>query len=159
MNFNFRNNQKSGTAIEKDDRNHILAPPELIESIIHNLSLELAFFNYQNYPIPNDPKMRRATFYFRSHLDKRLIGAFVTLRTFMKRWSTQKQILERFPHLKKAFVSLVFKHCVEEGWFTSHPSHVSEKIKCYQVSELMIKSSIYYHTKYVSSRNKLEFIS
>ena len=134
-------------------------PPELIESVIHNLSLELAFFNYQNYPIPNDPKMRRATFYFRSHVDKRIIGAFVTLKTLQNKCLTQKELMDYFPHLKKAFVSKVFNHCVEEGWFTSHPSHVSEKIKCYQASELMIKSSIYYHTKYVSSRDKLKFMS
>lgn len=158
MNYNFRINQKSGTAIKKDNRNHILAPPELIKTITNNLSLELAFFNYQNYPMPKDTGMRRATFYFRSNIDKRIIGAFVTLKTFQEKCVTQKEVIDNFKHLKKAFVSKVFNHCVEEGWFTNHPSHISKKIKCYQASEIMIKSSIYYHTKYVSSRNKLEFI-
>ena len=133
-------------------------PPELIESIIHNLSLELAFFNYQNYPMPIDPKMARATLYFRSHVDKRIIGAFVTLKTLQKKCITQKEVIDNFPHLKKPFVSKVFNHCLDEEWFVRHPSHISSKIHCYQVSQIMIESSIYYHTKYVSSRNKLEFI-
>tara|TARA_R100001015_G_C4634992_1_gene202984 strand:- start:3203 stop:3676 length:474 start_codon:yes stop_codon:yes gene_type:complete len=133
------------------------SPP--IDSILTNLCNEITLLNYKNYPIrTNDPFQRRCTQFFRSHSDKRLIGAFVTLRTFMKRWSTQKQILERFPSLKKAFVSLVFKHCVEEGWFISKPTDLNPNIQCYQVCEMMIKSAKEYYTFCSSSRNELEFI-
>ena len=112
MNINIRNNQKSGTSIEKDNRNHILAPPNNIkEGIIDSLATELSFFNYQNYPIPNDPKMRRATFYFRSHVNKRIIGAFVVLKTLQDKCITQKEVRDYFPQLKKAFVSKKRNEC------------------------------------------------
>lgn len=160
MNINIRNNQKSGTSIEKDNRNHILAPPNNIkEGIIDSLATELSFFNYQNYPIPNDPKMRRATFYFRSHVNKRIIGAFVVLKTLQDKCITQKEVRDYFPQLKKAFVSKVFNHCVEEGWFIAHESHISAKIMCYKANDIMLKSTEYYYTEYVSSRDKLKFMT
>jgi hypothetical protein len=158
INLNCRNNQKTSTSIEKDNRNHILAPPDS-NYIITNLSHELTLLNYKNYPIrTNDPYQRRCTLYFRSHIDKRLIGAFVTLITFKNKRVTQKQILDRFPHLKKAFVSLVFKHCVEEGWFIAQETDLNPKIHCYQVCGMMIKSATEYYNFCRSSRNELQFI-
>jgi hypothetical protein len=71
---------------------------------------------------------------------------------------TQKQILDRFPHLKKAFVSLVFKHCVEEGWFIAEPTNLNPKIKCYQVCDMMLKTAEEYYNFCSSSRNELQFI-
>ena len=182
MTFNLRNNQKSGTSIEKDERNHINAPPQTksqktgrilpmkvkkiqstpppdVNYIITNLLHELTLLNYKNYPIrTKDPFQRRCTQYFRSNTDRRLIGGFVTLITLKKRWVTQKEILDKFKHLKKATVSLVFKHCCEEKWFISQPTNLNPKIQCYQVCDMMLKTAEDYYNFCRSSRNELEFI-
>ena len=130
-----------------------------IDDLIKNLSAEITILNYKNNPITTqDANQKRATIYFRSHTDKRLIGAFVTLRTFQKKCVTQKQVLDRFPHLKKPFVSLFFKHCTEEGWFTQKPTDLSKKIYCYEATEMLLYSVQGYYNFCVSSRNKLQFI-
>ena len=142
-----------------NNRNHILAQPfNIKEGIIDILATELSFFNYQNYPMPNDINMRRATFYFRSHVNKRIIGAFVVLKTLQDKYITQKEIRDYFPQLKKAFVSKVINHCVEEELFNACESHISTKIMCYKANEIMLKSAEYYYTEYVGSRDKLKFI-
>ena len=153
------NNPKAVTSIEKgDNRNHINGPP-LVDDLIKNLSSEITILNYKNNPInTQETNQKRATLYFRSHIDKRLIGAFVTLRTFQNQCVTQKQVLDRFPHLKKPFVSIFFRHCVAEGWFNQRPSDFSNKIFCYEASNMVLKSSRKYYEFCVSSRDKLEFI-
>ena len=134
-------------------------PPPNVNQIITNLSYEITLLNYKNYPITTTNQFqRRCTQYFRSHSDKRLIGAYVTLVTFKNQWVTQKQILDKFPHLKKAFVSLLFKHCVEEKWFISKPTELSPNIHCYQVCDMLLNSSKEYYIFCSSSRNELEFI-
>lgn len=156
-NLNLRNNQKCCTSIECCGRNYINAPPPNVNEIIANLSQEITLLNYNNYPIKTkDRFQKRCTLYFRSHLNKRIIGGFVTLCTFKNRWVTQKEVIDSFPHLKKAFVSLVFKHCVLEGWFIA--KRLSPKVSCYQVCDMMLNSAIEYYTFCCTSRKEFEFI-
>jgi len=171
MTLNTHNNQTSVISNKKEKnnnrqhcqrywshRNNILAPPN-VGYIITNLSHELTLLNYKNYPIlTKDPFQRRCTQYFRSNTDRRLIGGFVTLMTLKKRWVTQKEILDKFKHLKKPFVSLVFKHCCEEKWFISQPTNLNPKIQCYEVCDMMLKTAEDYYNFCRSSRNELEFI-
>jgi len=150
--------RNTSTSFNSSSPNPPTASP-CTDDLIKSLSSEITILNYKNDPIvAQDPNLRRATIYFRSHIDKRLIGAFVTLRTFQNECVTQKQVLDRFPHLKKPFVSLFFKHCVAEGWFTQRPSDFSKKIFCYEASDMVLRSSERYYLFCVSSRNKLQFI-
>tara|TARA_S200000501_G_scaffold120877_1_gene113711 strand:- start:1440 stop:1919 length:480 start_codon:yes stop_codon:yes gene_type:complete len=159
--MNLNEHQRSGKIMDMKAKKIQATPPpyNIKEGIINSLATELSFFNYQNYPIPHDPQMRRATHYFRSHMNKRIIGAFVVLKTLQDKCITQKEVRDYFPQLKKAFVSKVFNHCVEEGWFIAIESHISAKIMCYKSDDIMLKSTEYYYTEYVSSRDKLKFIS
>ena len=157
--MNLNEHQRSGKSMDMKARKIQSTPPPNINQVITNLSYEITLLNYKNYPIIATEQNRiRCTHYFRSHSDKRLIGAFVTLVTFKNRWITQKQILDRFPHLKKAFVSLLFKHCTDEKWFISKPTELLPNIHCYQVGDMMLKSAKEYYTFCSSSRNELEFI-
>jgi len=155
-NLNLRNDQKSSTSIESCGRNYINAPPNVYE-VIANISQELTLLNYKNYPLRTKERFKkRCVVYFRSHNDKRIIGAFVTLLTFKNKWVTQKEVIDRFPHMKKAFVSLVFKHCILEGWFIS--KRISPKISCYKVCDMMLEFAKEYYTFCRNSRNEFEFI-
>ena len=51
---NDRNNQKSATSIEKDNRNHILAPPKQL--VKNNMAYEISVLNYHANPLPKDKK-------------------------------------------------------------------------------------------------------
>tara|TARA_R100000773_G_C4219898_1_gene118524 strand:- start:602 stop:1078 length:477 start_codon:yes stop_codon:yes gene_type:complete len=157
--MNLNQHQRSGKCMDMKAKKIQATPPPNVNQIITNLSYEITLLNYKNYPIKTtDQNQRRCTQYFRSHSDKRLIGAFVTLVTFKNKWITQKQILDKFPNLKKAFVSLLFKHCIDEKWFISKPTELSPNIHCYQVSDMMLNSAKDYYTFCSSSRNELEFI-
>ena len=179
--LNLSNNQKPTTSIVKDDRNHILAPltksrtakkkqeenldgvtsnitPELRGILIHSLNNQLQVFSYKGYPLPEKQLYKRPTIYFRSCVNKRIIGALVTLKTLQKKCVTQSEVIDYFPHLKKSFVSKVFKHCVEEGWFIAHDTEVSKKIKCYHVADMIIQASLDFNENYSSFPHKLKFI-
>ena len=159
MTLKIKDNQEFGRTMPIKVRKIQATPPPDVNYIITNLSHELTLLNYKNYPIrTTDPYKKRCTFYFRSSTDKRLIGGFVTLITFKNQWVTQKNILHKFKHLKKAFVSLVFKHCVEEGWFIAQPTNSNNNINCYQVCDMMLESAAEYYNFCKSSRNELEFI-
>ncbi len=148
-----RNGNKMKMKVKKIQAN---SPPN-VHQIIANISQELTLLNYKNYPITTKEQFqRRCTFYFRSHVNKRIIGGYVTLFTFKNKWITQKEVIDRFPHLKKAFVSLVFKHCVLEGWFIA--KRLSPKISCYQVCDMMLNSAKDYYNFCSTSRKEYEFI-
>ena len=112
----------------------ILPDDELIKA----LKTEITVLDFGNSPLSDVPDERAASLYFRSNLKRRLIGAFMIMRTFQDRWVSQKEIIERFK-LSKGFVSQVCNEAVEAGWFIKkvQPRHNMPKVPVYQVSESM----------------------
>ena len=149
--------QRNGKSMEIKARKIQAKPPPNANQIIANLSQELVLLNYNNYPIKTEDRFqKRCTLYFRSHINKRIIGGFVTLCTFKNRWVTQREFLISFPNFKKSYVSLVFKHCVLEGWFIA--KRISPKMSCYKVCDMMLKSASEYYTFCSTTRKEFEFI-
>jgi hypothetical protein len=140
-----RNNQKASTSIEKDNRNFINAPPnsEKLKFTIASLKLENRMLNFQNNPIPKNPKERASSTYFRSSLQKRLVASTILINTFEGNCTTQKEIREK-TGLSKGMVSKICSECVEAGWF--HIKYLSDYTPCYMTDELINNSASYYTT-------------
>ena len=82
-------------------------PPPISERMkftIASLKLENRILNYQNNPIPKDPKERASSTYFRSSIQKRLVAGVILINTLENKCTTQKEIRER-TGLSKGIVS------------------------------------------------------
>ena len=152
---NDRNNQKSATSIEKDNRNPILAPPK--ELVKNNMAYEISVLNYHASPLPNDKKQRACSIYFRGDNSRRLIGAYLILQTLDNLGTTQKQMKDRFPHMSKGFISNVFKDCVTAEWFNKEQSLVSQNLFIYYAAPIMVNGAYDYYQTIKSSRDELLF--
>jgi len=126
------------------------------QEAINNLAHEISILNYQQYPLPSDPIIRKASIYFRSSTNKRMIAGYVTIRTIQKKLTTQKDILNIFPFMKKGNVSKIFKDCVDSDWFTVHDT-VSSNIKAYRAGDLLVESTKGYVANCGSFRDRMRF--
>ena len=152
---NDRNNQKSATSIEKDNRNPILAPPK--ELVKNNIAYEISVLNYKSHPIPKDKKNRACAIYFRGDNNRRLIAGYLILRTLKDLGTTQKQIKEKFSYMSKGFISNVFKESVTAEWFYKEPSLVSQNLFIYYAAPIMVNGAYDYYQTIKSSRDELLF--
>jgi hypothetical protein len=149
----------TSTSIQKgDDRNHINGPPTNPSGTLNGqlkywkgqkilpddamtiaaLDLELKSLNYKIRKVSTCPFESRATNYFRSSVEKRMIGALVIRNTIRKKETQQSEIRDTLG-LSKGLVSKVCLECVEESWF-----YVIEKaspIFQYQASKMMVQSA------------------
>ena len=208
MTLNFRDNQKSGTTIEKDNRNHINAPPTNNEGaydyklngnpkgasprksqrtgksmamkvkkiqatppplpnatevfftdaqVAENLAYEMSILSYQNKKLPKRNDIRQATIYFRGHINRRIIGGYVCMKTFQNKCVTQKDIIKQFDFMSKGFVSNTVNECVEAGWFKDLTTSISAKIKCYKAAPLMLESCRQYFNELKGRRYRIQF--
>ena len=107
---------------------------------IATLRLENRILNFQQNPYPKDPKTRTASYYFRSSIQKRIIGGQVLIATLDNKCITQKEIRE-ITKLTKGIVSKVCSESVEAGWF--HCNTV-ENVPCYTTDELINRSVLEY---------------
>ena len=159
MNINTRNNQKAETSIEKDNRNHINAPPKLDQEqkdyIISSLEMELQILNYKNfiqYAKGNDHK--RMVNYFRSTIQKRIIGCHLICETLKNKWTLQSEIYQIY-NLNRSMISSIIKECMEEGWFISKICEDKASQLCYQSNDLMLERTAYYNDwKFKSGDNR-----
>lgn len=157
--LNARNNQKAGTSIEKDNRNHINAPPKLDQGhkdyIISSLEMELQFLNYKNftqYAQSNDHK--RMVNYFRSTIQKRIIGCHMICETLKDKWTLQSEIHQIY-NLNRSMISQVIKECMEEGWFISKICEDKVSQLCYRSNDLMLQRTADYNMwKFKSGDNQ-----
>ena len=157
MNFNIRNNQKSGTSIERDNRNHILAPPNYMQNreyIVSAYEMELDILNYKNFKnYTQDVKHNRQVNYFRSSLQKRIIGCHLIKETLNGNWTLQSEIFDIY-QITRSLISKIFKECIEEGWFISKICYDHQQQKCYKVSNELIERSVNYnYWKYLNANN------
>lgn len=148
--------QKAFTSIEKGDgRNHINGPPnnpsrttngaikywrgqKILSDdamTIAAIDLELKSLNYKKRMIPKSPKEARAINYFRSSIEKRLIGA-LTIRNTLKNLGTNQSEIRETLGLSKGLVSKVCLECVEEEWFEI----INRASTCvmYQASKMLV---------------------
>ena len=123
--------------------NIINAPPitEQQKFAIATLKLENRLLNFQQNPYPKDPKTRSASYYFRSSIQKRIIGGQVLIATLDNKCITQKEIRE-ITKLTKGIVSKVCKECVEAGWF--HICNTDGNAPCYITDKLINESGLIY---------------
>lgn len=122
-------------------------PPPISERMkftIATLKLENRILNYQNNPIPKDPKERSASVYFRSSIQKRLIAGAILINTLENKCTTQKEIRER-TGLSKGIVSKVCNECVEAGWF--HLKFTDMNVPCYKTDDIVNNSASLYTKK------------
>ena len=122
-------------------------PPPISERMkftIASLKLENRILNYQNNPIPKDPKERASSTYFRSSIQKRLVAGVILINTLENKCTTQKQIREK-TGLSKGIVSKVCNECVEAGWF--HLKFTDMNVPCYMTDDIVNNSASYYTKK------------
>ena len=128
------------------DKNTPKPPPisERMKFTIASLKLENRILNYQNNPIPKDPKERASSTYFRSSIQKRLVAGVILINTLENKCTTQKQIREK-TGLSKGIVSKVCNECVEAGWF--HLKFTDMNVPCYMTDDIVNNSASYYTKK------------
>ena len=131
--------------------------PPTDAAIAENLAYEMSILSYQNKELPKDKEHRSATIYFRGHINRRIIGGYVCMKTFQNKRVTQKDILKQFEFMSKGFVSTTVKECVLFGWFLPHATSVSKRIMNYKASELMLNSCRNYFNELKGRRYKIQF--
>ena len=150
MTLNFRNNQKSATNIEKDNRNHINAPPPNLDKkqkdyIISSLEMELQFLNYKNFTqYAKDKDHRRIVNYFRSTIQKRIIGCHLICETLKGKWTLQSELYQIY-NINRSMISSVIKECLEEGWFISKICEDKASQLCYKCNDTMLQRTADYN--------------
>ena len=152
---NDRNNQKSATSIEKDNRNQILAPPKQL--VKQTMAYEISVLNYHASPLPKEKKQRACSLYFRGSNSRRLIGAYLILQTLSNLGTTQKQMKDKFTHMSKGFISNVFKESIIAEWFYKEQSLVSQNLFIYYAAPIMVNGAYDYYRTIKSSRDELLF--
>lgn len=105
---------------------------------ISAIDLELKSLNYKKRIISKDPKEARASHYFRSSIEKRLIGALI-IRNTLKNLGTKQSEIRDHLGLSKGLVSKVCLDCVQEGWFEI--INRASTIVLYRASQMMVESA------------------
>tara|TARA_Y100001963_G_scaffold74114_1_gene103032 strand:- start:21 stop:581 length:561 start_codon:yes stop_codon:yes gene_type:complete len=133
------------------------APPTVSKrgKLIKALREEIAILDFSHSPLSHVPDERAASMYFRSNLKRRLVGAFVILKTFEEKWVSQKEICRKFK-ISKGFVCQVCKDAVEAGWFIKkvEPRHNMPQVPLYQCTESMMGAASKYMA-FMSSQREL----
>ena len=108
------------------------------------LDLELKSLSYKIRPISKKPDQSRASHYFRSSIEKRLIGGLIVRNTLQNKMTQQSEIRDTFK-LSKGLVSKVCLECIQEKWFKNVSNNNIQKY----ISSEMLTQSAKEFTKYV----------
>ena len=149
--------QKSGRILPMKVKKIQATPPPSDAAIAENLAYEMSILSYQNRKLPKRNDIRQATIYFRGHINRRIIGGYVCMKTFQNKCVTQKDIIKQFDFMSKGFVSNTVNECVEAGWFKDLTTSISAKIKCYKAAPLMLESCRQYFTELKGRRYRIQF--
>ena len=147
--------QRNGQIMEmKAKKIQSTPPPNLAETsldekqkdyIISSLEMELQFLNYKNftqYAQSNDHK--RMVNYFRSTIQKRIIGCHLICETLKEKWTLLSE-LHQIYNINRSMISSVIKECLEEGWFISKIREDKASQLCYRCNDLMLQRTADYN--------------
>jgi hypothetical protein len=112
---------------------------------IASLNLQLKSLNFRANPIPKDPKEARASTYFRSSLEKRLIGCVVLRNTLQGKTTSHPELIDTLK-ISKGLVSKVLGESTEEGWFLIAPEKLNGRNQ-YYAADMLIKSARMFSSK------------
>ena len=113
--------------------------------IISSLEMELQILNYKNftqYAISDDHK--RMVNYFRSTLQKRIIGCHMICETLKDKWTLQSEIHQMY-NINRSAISSIIKECMEAGWFISKICEDHSNQLCYRCPDLMVQRTADYN--------------
>ena len=138
--FDFKLNGNPKTASPK----HLLDKKQK-DYIISSLEMELQILNYKNFTqYAKDVDHQRMVSYFRSSLQKRIIGCHITCQTFKGKWTLQSE-LHQIYNFNRSMISQVIKECIEEGWFISKICEDHSNQLCYRCNETVLKRTADYN--------------
>lgn len=138
--------RNTGTAFDSSWPNPPTASPEEVNAMtIASLNLQLKSLNFRANPTPKDPKEARASTYFRSSLEKRLIGCVVLRNTLLGQTTSHPQLLETL-QISKGLVSKVLNESTEEGWFLVASDKMNGRSQ-YYAADMLIKSARMFSSK------------
>lgn len=113
--------------------------------IISSLEMELQILNYKNFTqYAKDNNHKRMVNYFRSTLQKRIIGCHMIAETLKGKWTLQSE-LHQIYNFNRSAISSVIKECLEEGWFISKICEDHSNQLCYQCNDLMLQRTADYN--------------
>tara|TARA_B100000003_G_scaffold79651_2_gene71559 strand:- start:1124 stop:1771 length:648 start_codon:yes stop_codon:yes gene_type:complete len=114
--------------------------------IISSLEMELQILNYKNFiQYAKDQKHKRMVNYFRSTLQKRIIGCHIICETLKGKWTLQSEIHQIY-NINRSAISSIIKECLEESWFISKicEDNFSNQL-CYQCNDTMLQRTADYN--------------
>jgi len=123
--------------------------------IISSLEMELQILNYKNFTqYAKDSDHKRMVNYFRSTLQKRIIGCHMICETLKDKWTLQSE-LHQIYNFNRSMISQVIKECLEEGWFISKIRNDKASQLCYKSNDFMIQRTADYNMwKFKSGDNR-----
>lgn len=113
--------------------------------IISSLEMELQILNYKNFKnYAKDNDHQRMVNYFRSTLQKRIIGCHMICQTLKGKCTLQSE-LHQIYNFNRSMISQVIRECMQEGWFVSHICEFHINQVCYQCNGLMLERTVDYN--------------
>lgn len=113
--------------------------------MISALEMELEILNYKNFVnYAENAAHNRLITYFRSTLQKRIIGCHMICETLKGKWTLQSEIHDIY-NITRSAISQVVKECIEETWFVSKicKDHHQNQL-CYKVGDQMLHGTFRY---------------
>ena len=105
---------------------------EQVKFILATLNLEQKILNFKNLDLSKNQEIRDCQKYFRSSLNKRLIGNQIIYNSIQNKWTSQSSIRNKFK-LNKSLVSTIFNECLIAEWIylkgkSNQPLYKSSRI-------------------------------